>query len=73
MKNLLEKLKPEILNEIEKDCSRYPLAVEELKNELAKLFYVSDIRYAYIIQLDSYYLNAFYKLPYNAWENFNEN
>jgi hypothetical protein len=70
MKNLLERLKPEILNEIEKTLGKYPLAVMELKQELEKLYYVSDIKYGTIVQLDSYYLNAFYKLPNNAWEHF---
>ena len=70
MKNLLEKLKSEILNLIELDASRYPLAAKELKDELQKLYYVSDIKYGFIIQLESYYLASFNLLPKNAWENF---
>jgi hypothetical protein len=70
MQNLLERLKPEILDEIQKTADKYPFAVLELKNELQNLFYVSDIRYGIIVQLYSYYLNAFYRLPNNAWENF---
>lgn len=73
MKNLLERLKPEILFCIEKDVEEYPLAIEELKNELAKLHYVNDLRYKFIIQLDTYYLNAFNTLPKSGWENFIEN
>lgn len=70
MKNLLEKLKPEILKEIEESANRYPLATRELKDELKSIYYISDIRYGFIIQLDSYHLAAFNKLPNNAWENF---
>jgi hypothetical protein len=70
MKNLLENLKPEILKSIEESADKYPLAVLELKQELEKLYYVSDIRYGFIVQLDTYYFNAFYKLPNNAWEHF---
>jgi hypothetical protein len=71
MKNLLEQLKPEILKQIEFDADRFPLAAKELKDELQKLYYVSDIRYSFIVQLESYYLNAFNEFPKNGWENFN--
>jgi hypothetical protein len=71
MKNLLEQLKPEILNEINNSADKYPMAVMELKKELESLYYVSDIRYGSVIQLDSYYLAAFNTLPNNAWANFN--
>ena len=70
MKNLLEKLKPEIINQIEESVDRYPLAVQDLKNELENLFYVSDVKYGTIVQLDSYFLCAYNKLPNNAWEHF---
>lgn len=70
MKNLLEKLKPEILNQIEESVDRYPLAVQDLKNELQNLFYVSDVKYGTIVQLDTYFLSAYNKLPNNAWEHF---
>jgi hypothetical protein len=70
MKNLLENLKPEILKSIEESADKYPLAVLELKQELEKLYYVSDIRYGSIVQLDSYYISVFNQLPKNAWEHF---
>lgn len=70
MKNLLEKLKPEILNQIEESVDKYPLAVQDLKNELENLFYVSDVKYGIIVQLDTYFLSAYNKLPNNAWEHF---
>jgi hypothetical protein len=70
MKNLLEQLKPEILKEINDSAEKYPLAVIELKKELESLYYVSDIRYGSVIQLDSYHLAAFNNLPNNAWANF---
>lgn len=73
MKNLLERLKPEILFHINNDIAKYPLAVQELKNELGKLYYVNDLKYQFIIQLDTYYLNAFNRLPKSGWENFIEN
>ena len=70
MKNLLERLKPEILTEIEKSADKYPYAVQELRNELKDLFYVSDVKYGNIVQLETYFLCAFNRLPNNAWENF---
>ena len=70
MKNLLELLKPEILNVIEESAEKYPFIVKELKQELQNLYYASDIRYGTVIHLDGYYLAAFNKLPINAWENF---
>lgn len=71
MKNLLERLKPEIANAINEAEIQYPLLVLELKNELSNLFYVSDLRYGSIVQLETYYLLAFNKIPSNGWENFN--
>ena len=65
--------KTDDLQNIEKDVEKYPLAVQELKNELGKLHYVNDLRYQFIIQLDTYYLNAFNTLPKSGWENFIEN
>ena len=70
MKNLLEQLKPEILNQINESAEKYPLAVLELKQELENLNYVSDVRYGTSVQFDSYFLCAFNRLPNNAWENF---
>jgi hypothetical protein len=70
MKNLLERLKPEILTEIQKSADKYPFAVQELTNELKDLFYVSDVKYGNIVQLETYFLCAFNRLPNNAWENF---
>lgn len=73
MKNLLERLKPEILQEMDSQFNAYPLVVKELKNELENLYYVNDIRYQFIIQLESYYLSAFNRFPANGWENFIDN
>jgi hypothetical protein len=73
MQNLLERLKPEILEVMEDYNKSYPLVVKELKDELQNLNYVNDIRYQFIIQLETYYLSAFNKFPSNAWENFIEN
>lgn len=73
MKNLLQRLKPEILIEMDKYNEKYPLVIKELKNELENLYYVNDIRYQFIIQLETYYLAAYNKFPANGWENFIEN
>jgi len=73
MQNLLERLKPEILEVIEDYNKRFPLVIKNLKDELGNLYYVNDIKYQYIIELESYYLSAFNKFPNNAWENFIEN
>lgn len=73
MKNLLERLKPEILQEMENRYNVYPLVIKELKNELENLYYVNDIRYQFIIQLESMHLAAFNEFPKNGWEHFNNN
>jgi hypothetical protein len=70
MQNLLERLKPEILQVMEEYNERYPLVIKELKDELKNLYYVNDIRYHYIIRLESFYFFAFSKFPSNGWENF---
>lgn len=70
MKNLLERIKPEILKEIDNSYDTFPSVVQELKDELASLYYVSDVRYGTIIQLDNYYLSTFNQLPNNGWQNF---
>jgi hypothetical protein len=71
MKNLLEQLKPEILQVIEESSQKYPSIAKELKDELENLYYVSDMRYGTFVHLSGYYLTAFNHLPKDAWANFN--
>ena len=75
MKNLLQQLKPEILNliqeSIEESSKQYTSIARELEIELQNLYYVSDIRYVTFVYLSGYYLSAFNKLPKDAWEIFN--
>jgi hypothetical protein len=71
MKNLLEQLKPEILEEINKSADRFPSLIKELKDELQSQYYVSDIRYGTFVHLSGYYLSVFNHLPKDAWANFN--
>lgn len=70
MQNLLERLKPEILQVMEEYNERYPLTITELKDELKNLYYVNDIKYHYILRLENFYFFAFSKFPSNGWENF---
>ena len=71
MKNLLEQLKPEILEEINKSADQFPSLIKELKDELQSQYYVSDIRYGTFVHLSGYYLSVFHHLPKDAWANFN--
>ena len=71
MKNLLEQLKPEILQVIEESAEQFPSIAKELKDELQSLYYVSDIRYGTFVHLSGYYLSVYNQLPKDAWQNFN--
>lgn len=71
MKNLLEQLKPEILQVIEESAEQYPSIAKELKDELESLYYVSDMRYGAFVHLSGYYLSVYNQLPKDAWGIFN--
>jgi len=69
--NLLEQLKPEIKAYYEVHKENYPNTVDEVYQQLGKEFYVSDVRYALSIELESAYFKVFKKLPVNLWSCFN--
>jgi len=71
MQNLLEQLKPQILQAIEESAKKYPSLAKELKDELQSQYYVSDIRYGTFVHLSGYYLSVYNTLPKDAWANFN--
>jgi len=53
MKNLMMRLKPEMIEIINKRKVLYPKTIERLETELENTYFVSDIRYASIIELES--------------------
>jgi hypothetical protein len=71
MKNLLEKLKPEVKAIFEKDKEKFPRLVQEIYQDLETNFYVSDVKYFTGIELKSSYYFAFKKYPQTIWDCFN--
>lgn len=72
MKNLFERLKPEIREAIENDLALYPSSMTELIEELSNNYFISDVRYGCIIHIQSHFIRIFKKSFINAWECFIE-
>ena len=69
MLNLFERLKPELKADIEADKKEYPLSYERIKKELSETFWVLDLRYDNVINLESRATRL--NIPFtNAWEFF---
>ena len=45
MKTLLERLKPEYLEMLDKAAIEYPIAIDSLKNNLSKVYFITDVNY----------------------------
>lgn len=68
MENLLQRLRPELRTIIEQDIDKNPFRIAELTEELKTKFYMNDVKYMHIIDLENYYYLTFGFLPKNAWE-----
>ena len=68
MKNLLEKMKPEIILAINQDYLQYPSLKEEIFNELNSKKFVTNLEYRYIIDLERFYKIAFGNFPTKVWD-----
>jgi hypothetical protein len=53
MKNLMMRLKPEMIETMNKRKVLYPNTIERLETELENTYFVSYIRYASIVELES--------------------
>ena len=58
IKNLLERLRPEVLDAMNAEKELYPNTVNSLENELKNNIFVSDIKYKYVIELESLAYNV---------------
>ena len=72
MKNLKMRLKPEMIETINKRKVLYPNTIERLEAELENTYFVSDIRYAAIIELESIAYEAKFEYT-NGFDFFNFN
>ncbi len=76
MKNLLEKLKPQIKELINNDLLEYPTSTTLLINELTSTYYMNELKYFCILDIESYFRKVYGYQPSNAWdclvENYNE-
>ena len=66
-KTLLERLKPEIKALMEADRELYPHTVSGLEKQLAKEFFVSDVRYGAALDIITYYSRIFGAEPKNLY------
>jgi hypothetical protein len=76
MTNLLKKLKPEIVQLIENDLKEYPSSTTILMNELKSTYYINELKYFAILDIEGYYKKAFGNRPNLAWsclvDNYND-
>jgi hypothetical protein len=69
MLNLFERLKSELRKDIESEKELYPLSCERLKKDLSEVFWVVDLRYDNVINLESRAKRL--NIPFsNAWDFF---
>lgn len=73
MKNLFDKLKPEIKAAIEVDLEKYPNSTSALVNHLKDTHYVTDLKYGEALKLMSYHYEKLGKYPGSAYECFLDN
>jgi hypothetical protein len=69
MFNLFERLKSELRNDIESEKELYPLSYERLKKDLSETFWVMELRYDNVLNLESRATRL--NIPFtNAWDFF---
>ena len=57
--NLLDRLKPELLQAIQERYKDYPRVLDEIKQDLANNFYFTDVKYGTYVELYFVTKNAF--------------
>lgn len=68
MKTLFEKVKPEVLSEIEAAKEKYPHTIKELEGALKGIEHLGDLQLRHVIELESFYHLAFGKFPFSFWD-----
>jgi hypothetical protein len=72
MKNLMMRLKPEMIETMNKRKVLYPNTIKRLETELENTYFVSDIRYVSIVELESIAHETKFEYT-NGWDFFNFN
>jgi len=72
MKNLFERLKPEVKEIIEQELVDFPYTMKNIKEDLIQNYLVGDIKYSNFITLSSFYHKANNKTANTAWDLFND-
>lgn len=70
MKNLFERLKPEIIQVIEADLISYPTLTQGIIDELKGNYFITNLRYGLIISIESLYYDAYKTRCSAPWEAF---
>jgi hypothetical protein len=73
MKNLLERLKPEIALAIDIEYAEYPSLKEDMINILNDTQFLTNLKYTYILDLERLYRKAFGDFPNKVWDCLIEN
>lgn len=68
MENLLQRLKPELRLKIENDITVYPNMIAALITELESNYYINDVKYMYILDLETYFRHTYDKLWVTPWD-----
>lgn len=73
MTNLLQKLRPEILQLLNEDLIKYPNSTQLLINELTSTYYINELKYFCILDIQGYYIKIYKDKPLTAWDCLVEN
>ncbi len=68
MENLLQRLKPELRLKIENDITVYPNMIAALITELESNYYINDVKYMHILDLETYFRHTYDKLWVTPWD-----
>jgi len=68
MENLLQRLKPELRLKITDDITVYPRMIAALITELESNYFINDVRYMHILDLETYFRQTYGNLPVTPWD-----
>jgi hypothetical protein len=68
MENLLQRLKPELRLKITDDITVYPRMIAALITELEEKYYINDVKYMHILDLENYYRNTYDQFWVTPWD-----
>lgn len=68
MENLLQRLKPELRLKIEDDLTVYPSMISALITELKAKYYINDVKYMHILDLETYFRQTYDQFWNTPWD-----